>query len=362
MAGDPNYAEHIKLLLPMSGAHNATVFVDHSPSPRVMTSIGNARITTALNDPFSGNAGVAIFDGTGDWIETTTNLGDFAFGTGDFTVEAFIKMSAQPADRIIVDFYKVNFSSWQLFVNAAGMLVFYQGNPNFSAAIGTLAVNNNSWHHIVACRNGDQLRLFVDGFLDAVATNNKNHADSVEFLAIGAQINTRNATYDFNGLIANVRIENKALYTAAFAPPTAPFLDYQAQIAGTVVESLAASKFVARAFDIADGHLAGEKQFTSGAFTIDITTSSKACHVTVFADGKVWGTGVLYPINAIVFPIDPVAKPYYFKRLIAGISGETEPVWPTTPTGQCDDGDVINAWELVERLIQPFTQGPLIPS
>jgi len=46
---------------------------------------------------------------------------------------------------------------------------------------------------------------------------------------------------------------------------------------------------------------------------------------------------------------------------VAGSSAATEPTWPTTPGGKCNDGTT-DDWECIERLVQPITHGPLIPT
>lgn len=163
----------------------------------------------------------AYFDGSGDYIYTTNQLSNYAFGTGDFTVEAWIKMPIMTTDRIIVDFYRNGSSTWQFLVNATGYLTFYQGNPNAIGCVATkYLVNNNIWHHVVACRTGGTLMLFVDGMLAGSAANSKDHNARADYLAIGAQVTTRNSAYDFYGYIDDVRItKGTCRYTTTFNPP-----------------------------------------------------------------------------------------------------------------------------------------------
>jgi len=135
-------------------------------------------------------------------------------------------------------------------------------------------------------------------------------------------------------------------------------------LALTLSESLVADQFLVTVFDADTGDLNIRTVLTAPGGVVDMTSHVPTpVFVTLYPDiGSVWKPSQSYAINAKVFPTNPISTPYYYKRLTAGTSGTTEPTWPTTPGGQCDDGAVTNAWELVEHLVQPITNGPLIPS
>ena len=65
-------------------------------------------------------------------------------------------------------------------------------------------------------------------------------------------------------------------------------------------------------------------------------------------------------VDDLIFPTNPATTPYYYKATTGGTSGIAEPVWGTSPGSTIPDGSVV--WEYVERLIQPITQGPIIPT
>jgi hypothetical protein len=212
------------LLLHMDGTSGSTTFVDSSPSAKTMTAVGNANVSTA--SPKFGT-GAAVFDGTGDWIETASGLADFAFGLGDFTVECWVKtLATRPA---IVDFYTTgNAGSWQLAIGFSSFshLEWVVGSAGSAITLlsGATAISDNAWHHVAACRSSGITKLFVDGVIDASALDTKDYSGGVAKLAIGAQVSTRNTTYDMNGQIDEVRITRAARYTSAFTP-SGPFPD-----------------------------------------------------------------------------------------------------------------------------------------
>ena len=82
---DASYSS-VSLLLHGNGINGSTTITDNSPSPKTVTAVGNAQISTAQSK-FGG--GSIAFDGTGDYL-TTPNNSDYQFGTSDFTVECWI--------------------------------------------------------------------------------------------------------------------------------------------------------------------------------------------------------------------------------------------------------------------------------
>ena len=88
-------------------------------SPR--TEIKGKAVTVAGNVNTSSakarfGATSAYFDGTGDYLSVAAS-NDFNFGTSDFTVEAWIKMTPRASSAAIIDYFKSNVWGWQLLVN-----------------------------------------------------------------------------------------------------------------------------------------------------------------------------------------------------------------------------------------------------
>lgn len=150
-----------------------------------------------------------------------------------------------------------------------------------------------------------------------------------------------NATYNINGL--NV------------------VRDSTWEITGTISESLAADNWIARVYDEKTGVYIGKTLFTGVAFSVQLSNPTPVT-VTVSADqGAIWeASKTNIEINDKVFPTDPTSTPYYYIATAGGTTGATEPVWPVTAGGSVVDGSV--TWQRVERLIQPVTQSPLMPT
>lgn len=223
--GDASFAS-VVLLAHFDGANGATTFTEQTG--KTLTAADGAKLSTT--SPKFGSASLAL-DGAGDYV-TTPGVTDFVFGSGDFTVEAWIKTSTT-REQLIVDFYVPLQVTWQLELNSAGRLNFYgsTGAANGAIATGTSVLTNGAWHHVAVTRTGSTTKLFVDGTQEASVTDARNFSYTTSFLAIGAQVTTRNTSYDFPGNIDDVRVtKGVGRYTANFTPPVSPFPDV-----GTVV-------------------------------------------------------------------------------------------------------------------------------
>jgi hypothetical protein len=194
-------------------------FVDNSTNAYTITVNSTPRVQgfspfaplTVYNPATYGGSG--YFDGNNDWL-TTASSSVFAFGTGNFTLEAWVYPTASQTDNWIIGLYN---NCW-LRVGSTGALEFY--NSVGSAAITAPSVLPlNTWSHVAAVRNGTTLTLYQNGVSVASGTVSSSYTTSVA-CTVGNQ-GSAFARY-WNGYICDARVTNTAVYTAAFTPPTAP--------------------------------------------------------------------------------------------------------------------------------------------
>ena len=211
---DPDYP-NVSLLLHGDGTNGSTSIIDSSPSPKTVTAVGNAQISTAQSK--FGGSSIAL-DGTGDYLTVPSNA-SFAFGTGDFTVELWAYFGDLLGYSTLVGTRTAgnDTTAWTVGLTASEQLYFYTNGFN----ITTAALAQNTWHHLAISRQSNNLRAFVNGIQSGSAiSDNKNY--STNNLAIGS---TTNFAQQFNGYIDDLRITKVARYAANFTPPTAPFYD-----------------------------------------------------------------------------------------------------------------------------------------
>jgi hypothetical protein len=215
---DPDFL-NVSLLLHGDGTNGSTTITDNSPSPKTVTAVGNAQISTTA--PKFGTGSIFL-DGTGDWLTTPSNTG-FAFGTADFTIEGWLKPAVVTAsDRIFFDTrVDPDDTGIVFFIDPNGRLNSYQGG-SLRANSGSLLLTSNVWQHFAYVRAAGVLYVYIGGSLggSAALTTNLTSPGTVR---IGVR---EDDTLPYEGYIDDLRItKGVARYTANFTPPTAAFPD-----------------------------------------------------------------------------------------------------------------------------------------
>ena len=171
---------------------------------------------------FFGRNGVPA-TASGNWL-TVSSEDDFKFGTGDFTIEAWIYYTGTTASsnsgwfQISNTVDGINNSNT---ASAGGLAGDFEagaikGIGNNGWFNGTVSVTAQSWIHVALVRHSGTLQWFVNGAADTSASDSQDY--SLTHLAIGGYYTT---SYLFSGYISNFRVQKgKAEYSAAFTPPT----------------------------------------------------------------------------------------------------------------------------------------------
>jgi hypothetical protein len=223
---DPNFAD-VSVLLHGDGTNGSQTILDSSSTPKTVTVFGNAQISTAQS-PYSGGSSIA-FDGSGDFI-TLPGGAAFELGTGDFTIELWIRFASFSGDQFkgIIDTRASgdgsNTNRWSLYFDGDDTRLRWAQNGINRLAANTLSIN--TWYFLTLCRASGDCRIFADGVQIGLT-----FADTVDYgmgtsrPVIGAFGNNTSGS-NFNGFIDEFRItKGVGRYTAAFTPPTAPFPD-----------------------------------------------------------------------------------------------------------------------------------------
>ena len=204
-------------LIHSDSTDGSTVFQDSGGSatcPHTITANGNVHHET--DQKYFGATSV-YFDGTTDTLQVATPDTDWAFGTGNFTIDMWIYKAAGNM-AIIGNTYNTN-GFWHIRV-VADFLVFNYG-------VGTETTTNftitaNTWTHIAVERHGNNLNMFKNGTIstvigDLTGINFSGLAD----LYIGNGFGGPN---DYSGYIDEIRISNTARYGGVnFSVPTSSY-------------------------------------------------------------------------------------------------------------------------------------------
>jgi hypothetical protein len=212
---DPNFAS-VSLLLYGNGINGSTVITDNSPSPKTVTAVGNAQISTAQSK--FGGASIA-FDGTGDYLDIVSSS-VFDFGSNNFTVEWWQKLSSTTTRYSILNWKT---SDSLLSVGNGIFQLFVSGGLNIAGNTGVTFTTD--WQHIAFARSSGVITFYLDGI--SKSNNLANLMPGYVFPSSGIEIGRASSTSNLNGYIDDLRItKGVARYTANFTPPTAAFPNY----------------------------------------------------------------------------------------------------------------------------------------
>jgi hypothetical protein len=205
--GDP-YWESVTLACSFE-----TGIVDESLSVSALTAVGNAAISSTQKKFGTYSLGL---DGAGDYV---TRAALFQ-ASGSFTAEAYIYMSSHDATNgqtIVSQGTNGNAGRTQLSVGSDQKLFWQIGSASSS---GTTVVTTGAWHHVAWCRSGSTNYLFLDGALEATATDSTAPQNTAFWIG-----HSWVAGAEFTGYIDDVVFTSGvARYTAAFTPRTYGFL------------------------------------------------------------------------------------------------------------------------------------------
>ena len=173
-----------------------------------LETVGNAQISTAVKKYGTGSM---YFDGIGDWLlgKSPTTLN---FGTGDFTVEAWVNFS--PFVSTYPQLLSSNASAAPQFAFTSTTIYYYNGAVTFS---GNYTWSTGVWYHVAWTRQNGTFRMFVNG-TSVYSGSISDNITSTDFM-VGAYAGGASNGI-FAGYIDDLRItKGIARYTANFTPP-----------------------------------------------------------------------------------------------------------------------------------------------
>jgi hypothetical protein len=218
-SGDPNWA-NVSLLLPFNGADAATSTLDLSNTGHSITFGGGAQLDTAVKK--FGTAS-CLFDGSGDYLQILSHA-DFSFGSGDYTIEMHAELdSATGYYGLITRNASSNFE-WELLFNTGTLIFRYSttGAAWVTALSTAWSPTINTFYHIAVCRDGANLRVFIDG--TQVGSTYNCSTDTIYNGGSPIEIGQDSGPDWLAGHMDNIRItKGVARYTANFTAPTVEY-------------------------------------------------------------------------------------------------------------------------------------------
>lgn len=216
-----SFFSSVSLLLHGNGSNGSTTITDSGPSPKTVTAIGNAQISTAQSK-FGGTS--IAFDGSGDYLSIVNNAA-FNFQSSSFTVEAWVYVTTNnlAGSHCVASNYQDSANGWALQLSNGKMC--FNASGDAPDIIGTTTFSTNTWYHVAVSGAIGSMKLFINGTQEGstytgAASLNSTAITTIGGLWAGALFNT------LFGYIDELRItKGVARYTTNFTPPTEPFSD-----------------------------------------------------------------------------------------------------------------------------------------
>ena len=214
----------VSFLSHFDGANNGVnnAFDDGSANNYTVTAAGN--VTQGSFGPFARPDGEWGWDFDSDDYLTTPYSSDFNFGTGSFTIEAFVFLKDLSG---IQGIYATSAGAnpvpkWVMFLDDATPKIHINA-LNSSGSIYMNATSDltvGTWNHIAYVRNGSTWYWFINGTQAGTGSNSTNITFSNSeptYIGYGGE----SYFTAINGFISNLRVVNgTALYTSNFTAPT----------------------------------------------------------------------------------------------------------------------------------------------
>lgn len=198
--------------------------IDNSPSSLTLTAFGSPTTSDVQTTFYSG-----LFGGGTQYLSTPSDAA-FTFGTGNFTIEAWVyRTGTNPVNSTFsLSLFDFRTTEPQTAINIG----FDGGNAGFAnkmyvyvngayPAVSTTSIALNTWYHVAFVRSGGTAYLYINGAMEASYSISSNFTTSTCF--IGARFAALTGDYrTWQGQISNVRIiKGTAVYpSTGFIPST----------------------------------------------------------------------------------------------------------------------------------------------
>ena len=175
------------------------------------TFTGDAKISN-VQSKFGGTS--LYLDGTGDYVDVATHT-EFGFGTGDWTIEGWIRPGSVAAgSKLIFDMRSASSDRAATLTLNGDILTYIAGNSGITIT-GTTNIGTNTWYHVAVCRSNNSVRMFLNGVQEGPTQSDPSDYGSTRPIRIGADYTNANL---FVGYIDEVRVSTNARYAADFTP------------------------------------------------------------------------------------------------------------------------------------------------
>ena len=164
----------------------------------------------------------ASFDGTDNIVFPASS--DFDFGTGNFTIDAWVNFSSTADEKTIAA--SANGSGWifeKHYEGGSPGLHLYDTNASGHYVYAPYSFSTGTWYHVAVVRYGSVIKFFVNG--SQIGTDQTPYSGGYNSGGSGIVVGKNISSFStFNGSIDELRISKGiARWTSNFTPSTTAY-------------------------------------------------------------------------------------------------------------------------------------------
>jgi len=224
---------YTKVLLTGEGVSGSSSIIDTGySSTKTWTARGNAQLDRTQKK--FGLTSIKL-DGTGDWVDTPDH-DDFNFGSGDFTIDTWVRFNALPTSastgQIIFwlgpdtsNYFAIRLWTDDATAYKADALFYSGGSLQFFARYIFSSISTGTWYHFAFVRYGNTQKIYVNGVAGATSGSYTGSLPDYSTLAYVGCDNTGGTGTSYNkalnGWIDEFRVSKGiARWISNFTPPS----------------------------------------------------------------------------------------------------------------------------------------------
>jgi len=212
---NPAFDSYTSLMLHMNGTNLSTTFTDEIG--HTMTAVNDAKLTTAQYE-FATASGLFIA-ASGDYLHGVADS-HFDFGTGDFTIDFWLRFNGLPGNQISLYGGGAAFSDGFgiTYVPGSGFYLYFNGGGYGQS----WSPSNLVWYHFAVVRSGTDVKTFINGSqIGSTLTGRNENLTTGMVFHIGGGVSGLDG---FNGWLDEFRISKGiARWTSNFTAPSSPY-------------------------------------------------------------------------------------------------------------------------------------------
>ena len=154
----------------------------------------------------------AVFNGSSQYVTTRDSERWLSFGGAQaFSIEGWVKPRVGGNGGTVISKFNGNVKGeYYLSISPDGKVIFHREVSPWNL-ISTKAIPFDEFSHLVLTYDGTEMKIYINGELDATQASSAQGIDSITKVLIGAQLTSDSAAKFFDGSLDNVKLYNRAL-------------------------------------------------------------------------------------------------------------------------------------------------------